>query len=153
MRRKDKAIADPEAVREVLRQARFLELAMVDDGEPYLVTVCFGFDGEALFFHSAPAGRKVEVLARAPRVCFQAVAQAEVLTGEKPCDWSVRYRSVVGYGRVARLTAEEERRRALDRILAQYGAAGPQAYAEAPLKGTAVFRIDIESMTGKTSKI
>jgi nitroimidazol reductase NimA-like FMN-containing flavoprotein (pyridoxamine 5'-phosphate oxidase superfamily) len=153
MRRKDKAIQDPEGVRAVIRKARFLRLAMVDGGEPYLVTVCFGFDGEAFYFHSAPAGRKVEVLAGSPRVCFQLEAEAEVLTAERPCDWSVRYRSVVGYGHAAPLETDAARRRALDLILARYGAQGPQDYSEAALKGTAVYRIAIESMTGKASKM
>jgi nitroimidazol reductase NimA-like FMN-containing flavoprotein (pyridoxamine 5'-phosphate oxidase superfamily) len=153
MRRQDKAIEDPEALGAVIREARFLRLAMVDAGEPYLVTVCFGFDGEALYFHSAPTGRKVEVLAASPRVCFQLEAVAEVLTAEKPCNWSARYRSVVGYGVAAPVEGAGARRRALDLILTQYGAQGPQDYPEATLKGTAVYRIAIESLTGKASKV
>jgi nitroimidazol reductase NimA-like FMN-containing flavoprotein (pyridoxamine 5'-phosphate oxidase superfamily) len=30
--------------------------------DPYIVSLCFGYDAEALYFRSTPGGRKIDIL-------------------------------------------------------------------------------------------
>ena len=81
MRRKDKEVVDRERIDEIIRGAQVCRLAMIDGDEPYLVPLSFGYDGRAIYFHSAVEGRKVEALRRNARVCFEIDTGVEVLEG------------------------------------------------------------------------
>ena len=108
MRRQDREITDRELVEDVLRRGNVLYLAMCDGDTPYVLPLSYGYDGEALWIHSAVAGRKVDVLRRAPRVCFAISPDQELTRGEASCGWSFRYRSVIGEGLVEFLATPAE---------------------------------------------
>jgi len=38
---------------------------------PYVVTVNFGYDDKYIYFHSNQKGKKVEMIASNPNVCFE----------------------------------------------------------------------------------
>ncbi len=149
MRRKDHEITDPRIIDEVLATAQVCRLAMIADGEPYLVPLNYGFRDDTLYFHSAPIGRKIDALARNNRVCFEVESPHEIVRHAQPCDWGVKVRSVVGYGRVEFVSDLEEKRRALDVIMAQHGKPGANAYDPRQLEAVAVLRLRIESRAGK----
>ena len=71
MRRKDKEITDPAQVYDVVKRARFCRIAMCDGDEPYVFPVNYGYSEGVLYVHSAPEGRKLDILERNDRVCFQ----------------------------------------------------------------------------------
>jgi uncharacterized protein len=149
MRRKDHEITDPKIISDVLATAHVCRLAMIADGEPYLVPLNFGYDGKSLYFHSAPAGRKIDILRRDNRVCFEVESPHEIVRHAEPCEWGVKVRSVIGYGRVTFVTEPEEKRRALDVIMAQHGKTDANTYAPQQLAAVAVLRLEIESLAGK----
>ena len=149
MRRKDHEITDPKILTAVLSKAQVCRLAMVADGEPYLVPLNFGFRDNVLYFHSAPAGRKIDALRRNNRVCFEVESPPEIVRHTEPCEWGVKVRSVVGYGRVEFVTDIEEKRRGLDVIMAQHGKTDPNVYDPRQLEAVTILRLQIESMAGK----
>jgi uncharacterized protein len=150
MRRKDKEITDRNAIESIISKSRICRLAMVDEAGPYIVPLCFGFRNDTLYFHSAPEGKKLELLKKNPRVCFELDCDTEVRTGEKACDFSMRYRSVIGFGTTAFVEATSAKREALDIIMNHY-AEGPFDYPDASINRISVFKVEIDTMTGKTS--
>jgi nitroimidazol reductase NimA-like FMN-containing flavoprotein (pyridoxamine 5'-phosphate oxidase superfamily) len=62
----------------------------------------------------------------------------------------MKYRSVIGYGRASFVEDPEEKRKALDIIMAQY-ADGAFEYSEKLFGKALVIKVEIESMTGKKS--
>jgi nitroimidazol reductase NimA-like FMN-containing flavoprotein (pyridoxamine 5'-phosphate oxidase superfamily) len=141
-------MTDRAQLDDVLRRASVLYLAMLDAGVPYQVPMNFGYDGRALYLHSAGEGLKIDLLRADPRVSFAAVVDDVVIPGEIGCKWSARYRSVLGRGTAAFVTDRAEKIRGLDAALDKF-AEGPFAYDEATLARTTVIRIDITEMTGK----
>ena len=150
MRRKEKEMTEPDAIRAVIEQASVCRLAMVADEGPYIVPLCFGYEGQTLYFHSALKGRKLEILSQDPRVCFEFDAGIKVIEAQEACDWSVRYRCVIGFGKVVFIEDPNEKRQALNIIMAQYSDR-LFAFPDRMLTATAVFKVDIERMTGKQS--
>ena len=150
MRRKDKEITDIDEIESIIKKAARCCIGLVDDGEPYLVPVCFGYERKSLYFHSAPEGRKVDIIKRNNRVCFEIDTDLQVMKSEKSCDWSMKYRSVVGTGKAHILESDEDKAHGLNMIMRQYTEKDldlPQPVPESVL----VARIDIESITGKKS--
>lgn len=151
MRRAEKEISEPSEVAALLKRAVVLHLGMVDEeGWPYVVPVCFGVSGDAIFVHGAREGKKIDAIASNHRVSFSAALDAEIRPGDAACGWTMAFRSVVGFGDAMVLNGAEEKRSALDAVMAQYGGAGPWEYPDAALEKTAVIQIRILSMTGKT---
>lgn len=150
MRRKDKEIAHRREMDEIIRRSSVLRLAMVDGRRPYLVPVCFGYHENALYIHCAPEGRKVDILRKSPLVCFEFDLDACIVRAEKPCNWTVKYSSIIGYGVAEFVHDARLKRDALKIIMNQY-ADSEIHIPEKAVDTVAVIRIDITEMTGKRS--
>jgi nitroimidazol reductase NimA-like FMN-containing flavoprotein (pyridoxamine 5'-phosphate oxidase superfamily) len=146
----DREITDRQAIEAILERATVCRLGLCSGGAPYVVPLCFGYEDNCLYFHSAPQGRKMEAIRENLSVCFEVDIDQEVVPGNSPCRWTVKYRSVIGFGKARLLEEVEEKRRALDVILAHYGS-GPFEYAEGAVDKVAVIEVQIESLTGKQS--
>jgi nitroimidazol reductase NimA-like FMN-containing flavoprotein (pyridoxamine 5'-phosphate oxidase superfamily) len=149
MRRKDKEIEDAKVIEALLATAEVCRLAMVDRGEPYVVPVNYGYRDKALYIHSAPAGRKIDILRKNSRVCFEVESACEITRHPDPCHWGARARSVIGYGRVEILTDDAEKRRGLDIIMAHYGKAEGNVYEEGQVRSVVILKVVIESVSCK----
>ena len=148
MRRQDRRIESDEAIWEIIRQANVLYLAMNDGDRPYVLPLSYGYDAGAIYIHSAAKGRKLDIIATAPHVCFAISIDQELVRGERSCDWGFRYRSVIGEGTVSFVVDEAEKRRGLDALMHHYGGQGGE-YSQAALANTTVLRIDITYLSGK----
>mgnify|MGYP001825229853 CR=1 FL=1 len=150
MRRKEKQIDDPVKIAAIFEEAQVCRLAMWDGERPYLVPLSFGFADDSLYFHSATAGRKVDVLRLHPEVCFEVETELAVEKGEKACRWGMHFKSVIGTGRAVFIEDAQEKAAALQVIVRHY--AGAEMPIEpARLKTTLVFKVVIEEMTAKGS--
>jgi nitroimidazol reductase NimA-like FMN-containing flavoprotein (pyridoxamine 5'-phosphate oxidase superfamily) len=150
MRRKEQEITDRAEIEAILQRATVCHLGLAEGSEPYVVPVSFGYRDNCLYVHSAPEGKKIAMLKRNGRVCFEVDVDEGLLREGRPCTWSIRYRSVIGWGRADWLEDEEEKRRALDVIVAHYGGQ-PDPYPARVLRQAAVIRITVTEMTGKQS--
>ena len=150
MRRKDKEITDRDEIEAIINQSQVCRLAMVDGGCPYVVPLCFGYEDNKLYFHSANKGKKLNILRRNPNVCFEFDIDCNARTAENACDWGMQYKSVIGYGKASFIESDTSRREALDIIMRQYG--GKEgSYPDAKVKNTVIFKVDIDNMNGKFS--
>jgi nitroimidazol reductase NimA-like FMN-containing flavoprotein (pyridoxamine 5'-phosphate oxidase superfamily) len=113
MRRNDRELKLKEALIEVLNDGKIVQIAFIDENEPYIVTLNYGYIRDAdtfkLYFHSANEGRKIECIKNSPHVCFTISICDPFVQGEKACDYGMKYRSVVGYGRMKIVENDEER--------------------------------------------
>ena len=151
MRRKDKEITDRAEIEAIIKKALVCRLAMVDENEPYIVPLCFGFRENSLYFHSAIHGRKIDILRKNTRTCFEFDVDCEIRSGEKACDFSMRFGSVIGFGTATFLEEPEAKRDALDIIMAQY-AEDKFTYTDSAIEKIVVIKVDIDRMTGKRAR-
>ncbi len=149
MRRKDLEITDRPQIDAILERALVCRLGLSSGAQPYVVPLAFGYDKKALYFHGALVGRKMEIIRENPRVCFEVDIDHEVVRREGSCNWSIRYRSVIGFGMASIVEEVGAKGAALDVIMRHYGGQG-YSYDERMLAATAVIRVDIESIHGKT---
>ena len=150
MRRKDKAILDPATIEEIIGKSLVCRLAMAEDNQPYVVPLSFGFKDNTLYFHSSPEGKKIDMLKKNSMVCFEFDLDHEVFADEEACQWGMKYRSVIGFGKALLVEDLEEKRKGLDVIMQHYSGRSFQ-YPEFAVENVVVIKIEIESMTGKIS--
>lgn len=149
MRRTDREIKDATAIRAILEEALVCRIGLSDNGMPYVVPMNYGLGENCLYLHCAAEGRKLDILGRNDRVCFEMDLMREIKTAPEPCGWGALYDSVIGFGRAVIMELPAEKRAALDRIMEHCGAKGPFPYPDETLARTVVIRIDIESITAK----
>ena len=113
MRRKEKEISDKAEIEIIILKSEVCRLGLSDDGVAYIVPLCFGYQDNCLYFHSAGEGKKIDILKRNKQVCFEFEADTRVTTGKTACAWGMQYRSVIGYGEASFIRdAKEKRNRA-----------------------------------------
>jgi nitroimidazol reductase NimA-like FMN-containing flavoprotein (pyridoxamine 5'-phosphate oxidase superfamily) len=150
MRRADKKIDNPVLIDEILRQGRELSLAMIDGNRPYVIRMNYGYHDGSLYLHCAPQGKKLDCLGKNPAVCFEISEVLQRVDGEKACQWSTRFRSLVGRGSAHIISDRDEKIRGYDILMNHFG--GPTgSYDDKNLAASLVIRIDIEELTGKQS--
>ena len=85
-------------------------------------------------------------------VCFECDVDAEPIESKQACAWSMKYRSVIGFGKASFIESPEEKTEALKIIMEHYSDEDFHFPLEA-LNKTAVIKVEIEHMTGKKSGI
>jgi nitroimidazol reductase NimA-like FMN-containing flavoprotein (pyridoxamine 5'-phosphate oxidase superfamily) len=153
LRRKEKEIKDPAELKAVLAAAKYVTVAMCRGDEPYLVTLSHGYDEKrnALYFHCAREGKKIEILAANDRVWGQALLDRGYVDGR--CDHL--FTSVQFHGRVSFVEEEAEKRHALAVMIRQLesdpGKVEGHQVNDASVAKVHIGRIDLDYLSGKKS--
>lgn len=152
MRRKDREIKDKAEIERIIQEALVCRVALSDGDSPYVFPVCFGFKDGTIYFHSAQEGKKIEILKKNNKVCFEMDIEAKLIEGEKGCEWGIRYSSVIGFGTASFVEDIEEKKKALHVLLAHYSDKSYE-FPEPSLNEVAIIKIRVESMTGKMAAL
>ncbi|MFX1520190.1 MAG: pyridoxamine 5'-phosphate oxidase family protein, partial [Promethearchaeota archaeon] len=129
-------------------------IAFSENNKPYMVPVNFGYTDNCLYFHSAPEGKKLDILRNNNNVCFEIDTDFEIVKSKTPCNWSAKYRSVIGFGKAFFVDEFEEKRNALNLIVQKYSDTSHEykyEFSEGVVDTVTVIRIDVEHVTGKKS--
>jgi len=148
MRRMDREINEGALVEDILHRAKICRMALSINDMPYIVPRCFGYKDKRLYFHCAHEGKKIDILKRNKRVCFEVEVDQELVASEAACTWGMKFRSVVGFGRAFFIDDAESKKLALDIIMRHYSDKR-YAYDEDVLSKTLIIEVEIDSMTGK----
>jgi hypothetical protein len=152
MRRSDREISDLKDVEAIINNSDVCRVALANDNIPYVVTMNFGylsFPERLLYFHCAPAGKKLEMIRKNNYVCFEMDTDHQIMKGEKECEWGMKFSSVVGYGKIFIVEEKEEKLSGMNSIMSHYGAEEPFSYDEKVFSHTVILRLEITEMTGK----
>jgi uncharacterized protein len=152
MRKKDREINDGKEIREILEKAEICHIALCDGDQPYVIPMNFGIEwGTPLkfYFHCACEGRKLDIIRRNNKVCFQVDVDNELIMGKLACSCSFNYRCIIAFGTMKIITSHEEKIKGLNIVMTQYMHAKSFEYNENALKMTTVLEMTVEEITGK----
>lgn len=154
MRRSDREITDFSEIIRVMEQCDVCRLAMHDE-YPYILPLNFGMEVEGrqitLYFHSAKAGKKFELLVRDDRVSFEMDRGHQLALDESNGNCTMGYESVMGRGRLE-IVEGEEKQKGLELLMAHYRQKD-FPYNKAVVPQTAVLRLTVEEITGKARRV
>jgi nitroimidazol reductase NimA-like FMN-containing flavoprotein (pyridoxamine 5'-phosphate oxidase superfamily) len=157
MRRKDREIADIHEKLKIIDKNKVCRLALSDNNQPYIVPLNYGYSFEnnclTLYFHSACEGKKLEIIKKNNRACFEIDSDGVLIEGEKPCSYSYAFESIVGTGRIMLLNTATEKKDGLNELMKhQTGKNEAYHFDEKTIERIIVYKMVVEEFTGKRRK-
>ena len=154
MQRSEREIKDRQEIEAIVSRGKYVTLSLCRGDEPYIVTLNYGYDREkdALYFHTALKGLKLEFIEDNPRVCGTVVEDRGYLMGK--CDHA--YQSVILFGTLHRVKELEEKKHGMQVMLAHLEEK-PEDVKQRLLKDESRYEkveilcLEIAGMTGRQS--
>lgn len=152
MRRNDRELKEFAAIESIISKADVCRIALIDGDLPYIVALNFGYkpgNPSVLFFHCAKNGRKLDIIRKNNTVCFQMDIDHELVLANKACGYGMKFKSIVGYGKIYEVEDKAGKIEGLQYIMKQYTGKDDFTYDEKMLDVTAILRLDISEITAK----
>ncbi|MGD0916544.1 MAG: pyridoxamine 5'-phosphate oxidase family protein [Thermodesulfobacteriota bacterium] len=152
MRLSECEIKEKAELVDIIERADVCRIAFAVDKTPYIVALNYGYEWDGtlrLYAHGAIEGRMIDCMKKNPFVCFQMDIGHGLFRGKTAHQWGMTYKSIVGYGTLTIIEGTDERKRALDLIMAHYGSKGNNVYDEKALEDTCVLRLEASEVVGK----
>ena len=152
VRRKDREITKSDEMHQVLKDTKYVTIALCMEGEPYLVAISHGYDQtrNCLYFHCASEGKKLIYAKANPQVWGQAVLDFGVTQ-----EYDYAYSSVHFRGKLSLITDLNEKKHAMEVLIRQFSLDPETKLAKIKpekLDSTTMGRIDINYISGKSNR-
>ncbi|MCK9421156.1 MAG: pyridoxamine 5'-phosphate oxidase family protein [Bacteroidales bacterium] len=148
---RNRPITDENAILDIINQCQWCHVAMVDaTNKPYVIPLNFGYKDNIIYIHGARKGKKVDILRQNPEVCINfSIDHAIRYQNEAvACSWSMKYRSVLCYGKVEFIRETEEKINALNIIMAHY-AKREFTFNPPSIREVNVMKVKVERIEGR----
>ncbi len=122
---------------------------MVDrDGSPYVLPMNFGYSDRTVYLHSAPDGRKIDILNSNKNVCITFSTDSDLVYQHKQvaCSYRMRSTSVIITGEVEFVEDDAGKIEMLDILMENYSA-DDFKYSKPAVRNVKVWRVKTETMT------
>ena len=159
IRRSDRG-KDDGWIKDFLARTAHGTMATSYQEQPFLNTRLFVYDEGAhvIYTHGAKVGRTPANINVNNKVCFSVMEMGRLLPADEAVEVSVEFAGVVVFGRVSVVEDQTEAEHALQLLMDKFfphlqPENDYRPISDEDLKITAVFRIDIESWSGKEKKV
>ncbi len=149
----NKQSRDVETLHRVLDMALVAHVAVVDDGQPYVLPVGFARDGEQLLLHGSNASRLFGLLAAGAPTCLTVTLLDGLVLARSQFESSMHYRSAMVLGTCTPITGDDKAAalaRLTERMLPGRGADARPASAK-ELAATTVLALPLQEWSLKVS--
>ena len=147
-----RAITEKKDFVEIIQHCLWCHLAMTGlDNKPYVIPMNFGFKDDVIYLHGAQHGKKIDILRQHPEVCINFTTD-QILRYQNEqvaCSWSMKYRSVLCYGKAEFIDDPDEKIAAMHLVMAQY-TKGEFKFNPPAIREVNVFKINVEKYEGRT---
>lgn len=120
VRYQSREVTDMDKIEAFLRRVRIGHLGMADGPYPYVVPLNFVWMEGKLYFHGASGGRRNEVMAANPEVCFTVCEEYGTITDPVPAKTDTAYMSVILFGRAQPVEELDEATQLLQEMIHKY---------------------------------
>jgi hypothetical protein len=155
MRRKDREVTDTNELLAIIQECRICHLGMQDVNGIYIVPLNYGFEYVnnqlSLYFHSAKVGRKIDALKLNPNVCIEMDCDHRLIEGDKACDYSFGFKSIIGNGHASFVEEYTEKLKGL-KLLMQHETQKEFEFDEKMVNMVTVMKVVVHEFSGKYHK-
>src|SRR5208282_5654694 len=152
VREPQRAVYDRDAVNQILDEALLCHVGFAVDGQPYVIPMSYGRDGDVLYIHGSPASRMLRHLEQGVPVCITVTLVDGLVLARSVFNHSMNYRSVIILG-TAKLVDDPAEKlaalRALSEHILPHRWDDSRQPNEKELKATSVLRLPINELSAK----
>jgi nitroimidazol reductase NimA-like FMN-containing flavoprotein (pyridoxamine 5'-phosphate oxidase superfamily) len=141
-----------DTVHAILDEALVAHVGFAVDGQPYVIPMTYGRDGDRLYLHGSVANRALRSLDAGVPACVTVTLLDGIVVSRSHFHHSMNYRSVVVIGVARRVRDPEQCRHALECIVEHVvpgRAVEARPPTEAEVRQTAVLELPIEQASAK----
>ncbi|MDH4054496.1 MAG: pyridoxamine 5'-phosphate oxidase family protein [Gammaproteobacteria bacterium] len=149
---REKANYDRDTVHKILDSALIASVGFVEDGQPVVVPMLFGREGETLYLHGARKARVIRLLESTTTACLNVTHVDGLVYARSAFNSSMNYRSATVYGTPRLVEGTDDKLHAL-KVISE--STMPGRWGEVrdshinEIKKTGVIALDIESASAK----
>jgi nitroimidazol reductase NimA-like FMN-containing flavoprotein (pyridoxamine 5'-phosphate oxidase superfamily) len=151
---REKAAYDTDTVHTILDSALLASVAFVQDGQPVVVPMLYGREGETIYLHGARKARVIRLLEGTTTACMNVTHVDALVYARSAFNSSMNYRSATVFGSPRLIDDPTEKLHAL-RVISECTMPGRwdevRDSHENEIKMTGVIAISIESASAKIS--
>jgi hypothetical protein len=148
---KARVITFQPQIDDIISKCEVCNLAMVDaHNRPYVVPMNFGYKDGVIYFHSAPTGKKIDLLKKHPDVAisFSTNHKLYMQNENVACSYGMSYQGVFAFGKVEFIEDYDQKVDALNIIMKQYSERD-FTYNRPAVVNVCVFIVKVDQFTGK----
>jgi nitroimidazol reductase NimA-like FMN-containing flavoprotein (pyridoxamine 5'-phosphate oxidase superfamily) len=149
-----KASYDQETVHQILDAGLVAHAAFVQDGNPVVVPMIYGRQGDTVFLHGARKARIIRLLEETDKVCLNVTLLDGIVFARSTFNSSMNYRSATVFGKPELIEGSEQKLRAM-KIISEHTMPGRWGEVrdshEKEVKMTGVIALQIDTASAKIS--
>lgn len=150
MRRSQSEVKDRTDIDIIIQACDVIRIGMSVDNKPYIVPLNFGYLDNAFYFHGSQQGRKMDMIKANPNVCFELDTNHKLVSdSERACDWTMKYSSVMGDGKMTIIHDPKEKIQALNILMRDYGGNDEYEYSDEMIERIGIMKLEIKNISGK----
>ncbi|HLM81890.1 MAG TPA: pyridoxamine 5'-phosphate oxidase family protein [Terriglobales bacterium] len=152
VREPQRAVYDRDVVNQILDEAFLCHVGFVAEGQPFVIPMSYGRDGDLLYIHGSPASRMLRHLEPGVPVCITVTLVDGLVLARSVFNHSMNYRSVIILGTATLVDDPAEKLaalRALSEHILPHRWDDSRQPNEKELKATSVLRLPINEFSAK----
>jgi len=150
----EKGRYDRKSVHRILDAGLVAQVAFVEDGNPVVVPMIYGRDGETVYLHGARKARVIRMVEGSEKICLNVTLLDGIVLARSAFNSSMNYRSVTVFGSPSLVEGSAEKLRAM-KVISEHLMPGRWNELRVPLenevKMTGVIALIIDAASAKVS--
>ena len=151
---REKAAYDKDTVHAILDSALVVSAGFVQDGQPVVVPMIFGREGETVYLHGARKARIIRLLEQTEQVCLNVTLVDGIVFARSTFNSSMNYRSATLFGSPRLVDDRDDKLHGM-RVISEHTMPGRwdevRDSLEKEIKMTGVIAVEINSASAKIS--
>ncbi len=142
---------DPEVIEAIIHKCDICFVGVVDESnKPYVLPMNFGFKDNVIYLHSAPTGRIIDILNNNNNICVTFSTDHEMVFQhpEVACSYRMKSKSVIATGQVSFVEDLEQKREALNILMANYSDMAFK-YNDPAVKNVKIWKVPVDQISCK----
>lgn len=151
MRRTDREITDLNKIIEIIKNNQCCRLGFIDQESVYIVPLNYGYlynNKHIFYFHGAKVGKKINLIKQNNHIGFEIDNNHQLVEGKTPCQYSMKYQSIIGKGHIELIEDNEEKKLGLQLIMKNV-AHQDVTFSNQMISNVAVMKLIVDTLSCK----
>lgn len=155
MRRLDREITDLNKIQDIIKNNQCCRLGFIDQDKVYIVPLNYGYlyenNKHIFYFHGAKEGKKIDLIKQNNQVGFEIDNNHQLVEGKTPCQYSMKYQSIIGHGSIELVEENEEKKLGLQLIMKNI-ASKDVTFNDRMVSSVSVIKLIVENLSCKANQ-